>query len=74
MIISGDTSRIAEMINSMALDVRSLLKIAIEVAYFSRGSIPYNDVLRMSPLERDLAIDFINKRLESQAKSPFPVY
>ncbi len=62
------------MINSMALDVRALLKIAIEIAYFSRGSIPYNEVLRMSPLERDIAIDFINKRLESQAKSPFPVY
>lgn len=74
MIISGDASRISEMINSMALDVRSLLKTAIEIAYFSRGSIPYNDVLGMSALERDLAVDFINKRLELAAKSPYPVY
>lgn len=74
MIVSGDSSRIADMINSMALDVRNLLKTAIEIAYFSRGSIPYNDVLNMSPLERDLAIEFINKRLDIAGKSPFPVY
>jgi hypothetical protein len=74
MIISGDTSRISEVINSMAIDVRNLLKSAIEIAYFSRGSIPYNDVLRMSALERDLAVEFINKRLEIAGKSPFPVF
>ena len=74
MIVSGDTSRISEMINSMAFDVRSLLKSAIEIAYFSRGSIQYNEVLHMSPLERDLAVEFINKRLELAGKSPFPVY
>lgn len=74
MIVSGETSRIAEMINSMALDTRALLKTAIEIAYFSRGSIPYSTVLSMSPLERDLAVEFINKRLEVAGKSPFPVY
>jgi hypothetical protein len=74
MIISGEASRISEMINLMAKDVRSLLNLAIEIAYFSRGSIGYYDVLKMTPLERDLAVSFINKRLEIAAKSPFPVY
>lgn len=62
------------MINSMAFDVRILLKTCIEIAYFSRASIPYDTVLRMSPLERDLAVELINKRLEIAGKSPFPVY
>lgn len=74
MIISGDTSRIAEMINSMALDVRNLLKAVMEIAYFSRASIPYETAMNMTPLERDIAIEFINKRLEIAAKSPFPVF
>jgi hypothetical protein len=74
MIISGDSSRISEMINSMALDVRNLLKAAVEIAYFSRGSIQYERVLMMSPLERDIATEFINKRLEAASKSMFPVY
>jgi hypothetical protein len=74
MIISGDASRISEMINSMGQDVRSLLTQAMEIAYFSRGSIQYDMVLKMSPLERDIAVAFINKRLEVAGKSPFPVY
>ena len=74
MIMSGDSSRIAEMINSLALDTRSLLKSAIEISYFSRGAWSYDLVLQMSPLERDLAIEFINKRLEAAGKSMYPVY
>jgi hypothetical protein len=74
MIMSGDSSRIAEMINSLALDVRSLLKQAVEIAWYSRGSIQYETALAMSPLERDIAIEFVNNRLELQKKSPNPVY
>jgi len=74
MIMSGDASRVTDMINSMALDVRNLLKSAVEIAYFSRGAIPYETVLGMSAVERDIAVEFINKRLELAAKSPFPVY
>lgn len=74
MIISGESSRIAEMINSMGIDVRNLLKSAVEIAYFSRGSIQYQDVLRMTPLERDIVVEFINKRLDAAGKMPFPVF
>ena len=74
MIMSGDGSRIAEMINSLAFDTRNLLKAALEISYFSRGAWSYEMVLNMSPLERDLSIEFINKRLEAAAKSSFPVY
>lgn len=74
MIMTGDGSRIAEMINSLALDTRNLLKAAIEISYFSRGAWSYDLVLQMSPLERDLAIEFINKRLEAAGKSAYPVF
>lgn len=74
MIMFGDTSRIAEMINSLAMDVRNLLKQAVEVAWYSRGSIQYGAALLMSPLERDIAISFVNDRLEGQKKNPNPVY
>ena len=74
MIMTGDSSRIADMINSLALDTRNLLKAALEISYFSRGSWQYETVLNMSPIERDLAVEFINKRLEAASKSPYPVY
>lgn len=62
------------MINALAVDTRNLLKAAIEISYFSRGAWSYTSVLEMSPLERDLAIEFINKRLEAAGKSSFPVF
>jgi hypothetical protein len=74
MIMSGDSSRIAEMINSMAMDVRNLLKQAVEIAWYSRGSIQYETALGMTPLERDITVEFVNNRLEAQKKSPNPVY
>jgi len=62
------------MIDSLAIDTRNLLKAAIEISYFSRGAWSYDTVLEKSPLERDLMIEFINKRLEAAAKSAHPVY
>lgn len=62
------------MINSLAIDTRNLLKAAFEISYFSRGAWAYESVLQMSPLERDLAVEFINKRLEAASKSQFPVF
>lgn len=74
MIVSGDHQKISELINSLGVDVRNLLKGAIEISYFSRGAWSYDSVLQMTPLERDIAISFINKRLEAASKSPYPVY
>lgn len=74
MIMSGDSSRIAEMIDGMAKDVRNLLKQAVTIAWYSRGSIQYETALNMSPLERDITIEFVNDRLENQKKNPNPVY
>ena len=74
MIMSGDSSRIADMINALGIDVRNLLKQAVEIAWFSRGSIQYETALGMSPLERDIAIEFVNGRLEAQKKNPNPIY
>lgn len=62
------------MIDSLAHDTRTLLKQAVEIAWYSRGSIQYETALAMSPLERDIAIEFVNNRLEMQKKSMNPVY
>jgi len=62
------------MIDGMAKDVRSLLKQAVEIAWYSRGSIQYETALAMSPLERDITIEFVNNRLDGQKKSMNPVY
>lgn len=62
------------MINALGIDTRNLLKQAVEIAWYSRGSIQYETALGMSPLERDITIQFVNDRLEAQKKNPNPVY
>ncbi len=62
------------MINSLGLDVRNLLTQAVEIAWFSRGSIQYDAALLMTPLERDITIQFVNKNIENQKKKSNPIY
>jgi hypothetical protein len=51
-----------------------LLTAAFEISYYSRGAYPYETVLNMTALERDLAVEFINKRLEAAGKMTYPVF
>lgn len=74
MIVTGDHQKIDEVITSLAMDVRNLLKGAIEISYFSRGAWSYDSVVNKPPLIRDIMVEFINTRLEAASKSPYPVY
>lgn len=74
MIMSGDSVRISEMINILGKDTRNLIKQALDIAWFSRGSIQYHSALLMCPLERDIAVQLVNERLDAQKKNPHPVY
>ena len=74
MILTGDHTRIVEMIDRLALEVKSLIKSAQEISYYSRGAWPYDLVMSWSAFERDMAVDFINDRLKAAAKMTFPVF
>ena len=71
MILSGDHSRITEMIDRLGFETRSLIKVCQDIATYTRGGVNYHMALQMSAFERDLAIEDINKRLEAAAKNPF---
>lgn len=55
-------------------EIKSIVKSAFEISYYSRGAWSYEHVLKMSKAERDIAVDFIEERLEIAKKSTFPVY
>lgn len=74
MILTGDHTRIVGMIDKLNLEVKGLITSAQEISYWSRGAWGYEAVLNMSALERDMAVEFINKRLEAASKMPFPVF
>lgn len=62
------------MFNRMRMETRGLLKEVIELVYFMRGSIQYNDMMAMTPVERELIGDFIKGRLDQERENPHPVY
>lgn len=62
------------MIDQLALEVKSLIKSAQEISYYSRGAWSYEQVMSWSAFERDLAVEFINDRLKAASKMTFPVF
>lgn len=59
------------MIDRLALESKSLVQAAIDIATYTRGGVPYETALNMSAFERDLVIENINERLKAAAKNPF---
>lgn len=66
--------RVQQHIAQLGKEIKLLIRSAIEISYFSRGSIQYEAVLNMTAGEREVALDFINHRLEIAAKMPYPVF
>jgi len=72
---TGDAVKINEMYARLNRESKSIINNAIQLAYFMRGSMIYNDIMySMSFVERDMAMEFVNKRLEQESKSMHPVY
>lgn len=55
-------------------EVSMIIKSVIQLVYFMRGSISYNDMMNMSFAERQMINDFISERLEQESKRMNPVY
>lgn len=74
MLRSGEMERMNKLISQLGAEIRSLIQSCLELSWFSRGAWPYHTVLQMTAAERDIASEFINKRLEHEAKKHNPVY
>jgi hypothetical protein len=76
MIRAGDMMAVQQHIIRLGKDIKSLIKAALEISWYSRGAWQYERVLLMSQAERELAVEFINDRLEGikKSKTMFPVY
>jgi len=55
MIRDGDMAGVRALIQRLGVEVKQLMRTALEIAYFSRGSISYHEVLQMSAGERCVA-------------------
>ena len=74
MTETGNVKMINKVIMTFRADNEKLLSGIMELIYFFRGALSYEEAMRMGPEEREIAIKFINKRLEAASKSMFPIY
>ncbi len=74
MIRAGDMVAVQQLILKLGKDIKTLIKSAIEISYYSRGAWSYHQVLAMSAAEREIAVEFVNERLKVASKAMFPVY
>ena len=70
----GEVGDIRRMFEQMHNEQRRIMKSVIELVYFMRGSIQYDDMMKRSLIERDLITEFLNDRLEIEAKKMHPNY
>ena len=63
-----------QMFVQMSAERKRIIQSIIQLVYFMRGSIQYHDMINMSLVERDSVEEFIEKRLEQEAKKMYPQY
>ena len=56
----------------MRADIKTIVHSCVTLAYFSRGSIPYNDMLNLTPFEREIVNDFQEKHIKNELKKQYP--
>lgn len=74
MLKSGRPEEIQAMFETMRKEVRSLIYSVIQLVYFMRGAIQYDDMLLRTPAERQMFQDFISERFEVEKDNPYPNY
>lgn len=55
-------------------DIDNIITTIIDLVYFMRGSIGYEEMIRRTVGERQRIMEFIEKRLKQESKRDFPNY
>ena len=66
--------KVQSYIVQLGKEIKGIIRNAMELSYFSRGAWQYEAILDMTAGEREIAVEFINKRLEIASKMPYPVF
>ncbi len=62
------------MFDRLRTETRAIVNSIIELVYFMRGAIGYEEMMRRTPGERQLINEFLSKRIENEKKNMHPVY
>ena len=57
----------------MAAETEALLKEAAEICWFMRGSVTWDEAMRLTPKEKDVIRKLIKDRIEQSEKAGIPL-
>ena len=74
MLLNLNQEQIKKQIDKMEEDCNLIKKNALQLAWYMRGSISYEDVLNMSDTERKQINEIIEYNLEITKKTELPFF
>lgn len=70
----GSPDEIREMFVGMNNERAKIIKMLVQLVYFMRGSVQYDQMKQMTLVERQAVSDFIEQRIEVESKKVYPNY
>ncbi len=64
MIETADQALITRVLEGFAAENDALMSQMLDIQYYFRGALGRDDMWMMSPIEREHAVDFLNKRFK----------
>lgn len=74
MLLSLPPERLKKLIDGYENEVNDIKKNALQMAWYMRGAVSYEDVLNMSTLERKQINGIIEQNLETTKKTQLPFF
>lgn len=62
------------MFARLGKETENIINHVLELVYFMRGGIGYEEMMSRTPGERHLIEAYINRRLEAEKNKPNPTY
>lgn len=62
------------MFRRMTNERKRIITSVIQLVYFMRGAVQYKDMMNLTLFERESISEFVERRIEAEAKKMYPVY
>lgn len=74
MLLNKTPEEVKKLIEEMEKDSHDIKKVALQLAWYMRGSVSYTDVLNMSEIERKQINEIVESNLEITKKTELPFF
>lgn len=73
-LLSLSNEEVVEMLDDMDKDSKAINKNLIEMCWYMRGGITYNEMIMLSPTDRKHIMELIKSNMELTNKSGLPFF